>query len=153
MIEEPIQDYPPGQHLIGRKIKIKGSPRSRDLGQVEVTTEKVEKTIVKTTKPNNQYRTEAKHPFGQPHRTTLVKVTAGWKELLNQSTEKPGRMIDSPVLQADLLRYDYRTSSNRPTTLNMMARLNQGSGSKSTHNRLNWLEETTTSRPCSFLWP
>ena len=153
MMEEPVQDYPPGQHLIGRKIKIKGSPHSRDLDQVEVTIEKVEGTIVKTIEPNNQDRSEAKHPFGQLHRTTLIKTTAGWKEVLNQSTEKPGRTIDSPVLQADLLRYNYRTSSSRPTTLNMMARPNQGSGSESTHNRLNWLEETTISRPCSFQWP
>ena len=139
MMEEPVQDYPPGQHLIGRKIKIKGSPHSRDLDQVEVTTEKVEGTTVKTTEPNNQDRIEAKHPFGQPHRTTLIKTTAGWKEVLNQSIEKLGRMIDSPVLQADLRQYDYYTSSNRPTTLNMMARPNQGSGSESTHNRLNSL--------------
>ena len=124
-MEEPIQDYPPDQHLIGRKTKIKGSPHSRDLDQVEVTTEKVEGTIVKTTEPNNQDRSEAKHPFGQPHRTTLVKTTAGWKEVLNQSTEKPGRTIDSPVLQTDLLQYDYLTSSSRPTTQNMMARPNQ----------------------------
>ena len=129
MMEEPVQDYPPGQHLIGKKIKIKGSLHSRDLDQVEVTTEKVEGTTVKTTEPNNQGRSEVKHPFGQPHRTTLTKTTAGWKEVLNQNTEKPGRTIDSPVLQADLLQYDYRTSSNRPTTLNMMARLNQSSGS------------------------
>ena len=26
-------------------------------------------------------------------------------------------------------------------------------GSESTHNRLNWWEETTISRPCSFPWP
>ena len=102
-MEEPVQDYTPGQHLIGRKIKIKGSPRSRDLDQVEVTTDKVEGTIVKTTEPNNQGRSEAKHPFGQPRRTTLTKTTVGWKEMLNWSTEKPGRLIDSPVLQADLL--------------------------------------------------
>ena len=153
MMEEPVQDYPPDQHLIGRKNKIRGSLHSRDLDQVEATTEKVGGTIVKTTEANNQDRSEAKHPFEQPRRTTLAKTTAGWKEVLNQNTEKPGRTIDSPVLQADLHQYDYRTSSNRPTTLNMMARPNQGSGSESTHNRLNWLEETTTSRPCSFLWP
>ena len=32
---------------------------------------------------------------------------------------------------------DYLTSSSRPTTLNMMARPNQGSGSESTRNQLN----------------
>ena len=83
MMEEPIQDYPPGQHLIGRKIKIRGSPHLRDLDQVEVTTEKAGGTTVKTTKANNQDRSEAKHPFGQPHRTTLTKTIVGWKEVLN----------------------------------------------------------------------
>ena len=97
-MEEPAQDYLPGQHLIGRKIKIKGSPLLRDLDQVEVTIEKVEGTTVKTTEPNNQDRSEAKHPFEQPRRTTLAKTTAGWKEVLNQNTEKPGRMIDFLVL-------------------------------------------------------
>ena len=36
----------------------------------------------------------------------------------NQNTEKPERTIDSPILQTDLLQYDYLTSSSRPTTLN-----------------------------------
>ena len=76
-MEEPAQDYLPGQHLIGRKIKIKGSPLLRDLDQVEVTIEKVEGTIVKTTKSNNQERTEAKYLFRQPRRTTLTKTTVG----------------------------------------------------------------------------
>ena len=136
-MEELVQDYPPCQHLTGRKIKIKGSMHSRDLDQVEVTTKKVEGTTIKTTEPNNQDRSEAKHPFGQPRRTTLTKTTVGWKEVLNQSIEKPERTIDFLVLQADLLQYDYRISSNRPTTLNMMARPNQGSGSGFTHSRLN----------------
>ena len=64
MMEGPTQDYQPGQHLMGRKIKIKGHPLSRDLDQVEVTTEKIEGTIVKTTESNNQERSEAKHLFG-----------------------------------------------------------------------------------------
>ena len=76
-MEEPTQDYLLGQHLIGRKIKTKRSPLLRDLGQVEVTTEKVEGTIVKTTESNNQERSETKYPFRQPHRTTLVKTTVG----------------------------------------------------------------------------
>ena len=62
-MEEPVQDYPPGQHLIGKKIKIKGSPHSRDLDQVEVTTEKVEGTTVKTTERNNQDRSESEAPI------------------------------------------------------------------------------------------
>ena len=136
-MEGPAQDYLPGQHLIGRKIKIKGGPLSRDLDQVGVTIEKVEGTIVKTTKSNNQGRSEAKHPFRRPHRTTLTKMTVGRKEVLNQNTKKPERMIDSPVLQTDLLQYDYPTSSSRPTTLNMMARPNQGSGSGFTRSRSN----------------
>ena len=110
---------------MGRKIKIKGSPLSRDLDQVEVIIEKVEETIVKTTKSNNQGRSEAKHPFRHPCRTTLSKMTVGRKEVPNQNTQKPERTIDSPVLQIDLLQYDYLTSSSRPTTLNMMARPNQ----------------------------
>ena len=60
-----------------KKIKIKGNPLSRDLDQVEVTKEKVEGTIVKTIESNNQERSEAKYPFGQPRRTTLVKMTVG----------------------------------------------------------------------------
>ena len=121
-MEGPTQDYLLDQHLMSREIKIKGSPLSRDLDQVKVTTEKVEGTTVKTTKSNNQERSKAKHPFRQPRRTTLAKTIVGWKEVLNLSTEKPGRTIDSPVLQADLLQYDYCTSSNHPTTLNMTAR-------------------------------
>ena len=152
-MEGPAQDCLQGQHLIGGKIKIKGSPHSRDLDQVEVTTEKVEGTIVKMTKSNNQERSEAKHLFRQPRRTTLTKTTIGKKGVLNQNTQKPERTIDSPVLQTDLLQYDYLISSIRPTTLNMMARLNQGSGLGFTRNRLNWPEETMISRPCSFPWP
>ena len=49
---------------MSRKIKIKGSTLSRDLDQVEVTTEKVEGTIIKTTESNNQERSEAKHLLG-----------------------------------------------------------------------------------------
>ena len=48
---------------MGRKIKIKGSPLSRDSDQVKVTTKKVEGTIVKTTESNNQERSEAKYLF------------------------------------------------------------------------------------------
>ena len=62
---------------MSREIKIKGSPLSRDLDQVEVTIEKVEGTIVKTTESNNQERSEAKYLFRQPHRTTLAKTTVG----------------------------------------------------------------------------
>ena len=53
-----------GQHLMNRKIKIKGSPLSKDLDQVEVTTERAEEIIVKTTESNNQERPEAKHLLG-----------------------------------------------------------------------------------------
>ena len=46
---------------MSREIKIKGSPLSRDLDQVEVITEKVEGTIVRATELNNQERPEAGH--------------------------------------------------------------------------------------------
>ena len=65
-MEGPTQDYLPGQHLMGRKIKIKGSLLSRDLDQVEVTTEKVEGTTVKITESNNQGRLEARYLFRHP---------------------------------------------------------------------------------------
>ena len=83
---------------MNRKIKIKGSPLSKDLDQVEVTTERAEEIIVKTIESNNQERLEAKHLLGQPHRTTLTKTTVGKKGALNQNTQKPEHMIDSPVL-------------------------------------------------------
>ena len=124
-MERPAQDYLPDQCLIDRKIKIKGSLLSRDSDQVEVTTKKVEGTIVKTTELNKQEGPEAKHLLRQPRRTTLTKTTVGKKGVLNQNTQKPERTIDSPILQTDLLQYDYLTSSSRPTTLNMMARPNQ----------------------------
>ena len=152
-MERPAQDYQTGQHLMNRKIKIKGSPLSKDLDRAEVTTEKVEGIIVKMTVSNKQERPEAKHLLGQPHKTTLTKTTVGKKGALNQNTQKTERTIDSPVLQTDLLQYDCLTSLRRPTTPSMMARLNQSSGSGFTHNRLNWPEETMTSRPCSFPWP
>ena len=136
-MEGTAQDYLTGQHLMSRKIKIKGSPLSRDLDQVEVTTEKAEETIVKTTESNNQERPKAKHLIGQPHKTTLTKTIVGKKGVLNQNTQKPECTIDSPILQTDLLQYNCLTSSSRPTTLSMMARPNQGSGSGSTCNQLN----------------
>ena len=136
-MEGPAQDYPPGQYPISKKIKIKGSPLSRDLDQVEVITEKVGGIIVKATELNNQERPEVKHLLRQPRRTTLTKTTVGQKKVPNQNTKKPERTIDSPVLQTDLLQYDYLTSSSCPTTLSMMAKLNQGSGSGYIHNQLN----------------
>ena len=71
---------------MSRKIKIKRSPLSRDLDQVEVTTEKIEGAIVKMTESNNQERPEAKHLLGQPRKTTLTKTTVGKKGVLNQNT-------------------------------------------------------------------
>ena len=98
MKREPDQDYPPDQQPAGKKIKIKGSPLLKDWDQVEVTTKKVEGTTVKTTKSNDQDRSEVKHPFGQPGKTTLTKMIVGWKEALNQNTKKPEHTIDFPVL-------------------------------------------------------
>ena len=67
------------QHLMNRKIKIKGSPLSKDLDQVEVTTERAKEITVKTTESNNQERPEAEHLLKQPRRTTLSKMTVGKK--------------------------------------------------------------------------
>ena len=53
---------------------------------MEVTTEKVEEIIVKTTGSNNQERPEAKYLLGQPRKTTLGKTTVGKKGVLNQNT-------------------------------------------------------------------
>jgi len=55
-MEGPAQDYLLGQHLMSKKIKIKGSLLSRDLDQVEVTTEKVKGIIAKITELNSQER-------------------------------------------------------------------------------------------------
>ena len=77
MKKEPNQDYPPDQQPIGKKIKIKGSPLSRDLDQVEVITEKVGGTIVKATELNNQERPGVGHLPRRPHRITLIKTTVG----------------------------------------------------------------------------
>ena len=137
MKKGPTQDYPPDQRPIGKKIKIKESPLSRDLDHVEVITEKVEGTIVRATELNNQERPEVGRLPKQPRRITLIKTTVGQKEVSNQNSKKPERTIDSPVLRTDLLQYGYLTSSSHPTTLNMMARLNQGSGSGYIRNRLN----------------
>ena len=73
------------QHLMNRNIKIKESPLSKGLDQVEVTTERVEEITVKTTESSNQERPEAKCLLGQPHKTTLTKTTAGKKGAQNQN--------------------------------------------------------------------
>ena len=78
-MEGPAQDYQTGQHLMNRKIKIKGSLLLKDLDQVEVTTEKVGENIVITIGSNKQERPEAKHLLGQTHKTTLTKTTVGKK--------------------------------------------------------------------------
>ena len=104
---------------------------------MEVITEKVEGTIVRATELNNQERPEVGRLPRQPRRITLIKTTVVQKEVPNRNSKKPERTIDSPVLQTDLRQYDYLTSSNRPTTLSMMAKLNQGSGSGYIRNRLN----------------
>ena len=83
---------------MNRKIKIKGSPLSKDLDQVEVTMERAEEITVKTTESSNQERPEAKHLLGQPRRATLTKTTVGKKGAQNQNIQKPERTIDSLVL-------------------------------------------------------
>ena len=96
--QQPLGQTTEGQHLMNRKIKIKGSLLSKDLDQVEVTTERAEEITVKTTESSNQEKLEAKHLLGQPCRTTLTKTTAGKKGAQNQNIRKPERMIDSPIL-------------------------------------------------------
>ena len=49
---------------MNRKIKIKGSPLSKDLDQVEVTTKRAKEITVKTTESSNQERPEAEHLLG-----------------------------------------------------------------------------------------
>ena len=58
-----------------------------------------------------------------------------WQEGGAESEYKEAGTHDRfPILQTDLLQYDCLTSSSRPTTPSMMARPNQGSGSRFTHN-------------------
>ena len=109
----------------------------KDLDQVEVTTEKAVEITVKITESSNQERPEAEHLLGQLRKTTLTKTIVGKKGAQNHNIQKLERTIDSPVLQIDLLQYDYLTSSSHPTTPSMMARPNQSCGSGFTHNRLN----------------
>ena len=135
-MEDPIQNYLSDRHLMRKKIKIKGGPLSRDLDQVKVIIEKVEGTIVRATELNNQERPGVGRQPRRPRRITLIKTTVGQNKVPNRNSKKPERTIDSPILQTDLRQYDYLTSSNRPTTLSMMAKLNQGSGSGYIHNQL-----------------
>ena len=137
MKKEPNQDYLLDQRPIGKKIKIKGSPLSRDLDQVEVITEKVGGTIVKATELNNQERPGVGRLPRRPRKIIPIKTMVDQKEVPNQNSEKPEHATDSPVLRTGLHQYDYLTSSNRPTTLSMMAKLNQGNGSEYIHNQLN----------------
>ena len=122
---------------MNRKIKIKGSLLLKDKDQVEATTEEAEEITVKIIESSNQERTKAEHLLGQPHKTTLTKMIVGKKGAQNQNIQKQECTIDSLVLQTDLLRYDYLTSSNHPTTPSTMARPNQSNGLGFTHNLLN----------------
>ena len=137
MKREPNQDYPLDQQPTGKKIKIKGSPLSKDLGQVEVIMEKVGRIKVKATELNNQERPGVGCLPRWPRKIIPIRTTVGQKEVPNQNSEKPERTTDSPVLRTGLHQYDYLTSSNHPTTLSMMAKLNQGNGSEYIHNQLN----------------
>jgi len=131
------REHSTDQQPTGKKIKIKGSPLSKDLGQVEVITEKVGRIKVKATELNNQERPGVGRLPRRPHKIIPIKTMVGQKEVPNQNSEKPERATDSPVLRTGLHQYDYLTSSNRPTTLSMMAKLNQGNGSEYIHNQLN----------------
>ena len=71
---------------MNRKIKIKGSLLSKDLDQVEVTTERAEEITVKITESSNLERPEAEHLLEQLRKTTLAKTTVGKKGAQNQNT-------------------------------------------------------------------
>ena len=137
MKRELDQDYPPDQQPIGKKIKIKGNPLSKDLGRVEAMTEEVGRNIIKATDLNNQGRLGVGYLPRQPHKIIPIKTTVGQKKVSNPNSKKPGHTTDSPVSRTGLHRCDYLTNSNRLTTLSMMAKLNQGNGSEYIHNQLN----------------
>jgi hypothetical protein len=86
---------------------------------------------------SNRGKAGAEYLTKQPHGTTLTKTIAGRREKLNHSIEKPEHMTGSVVLQANLLRYDYLTNSNLPTTPNTTVKLNPSNGSESTLNQSN----------------
>ena len=136
MKRETNQDYPPDQQPTGKKIKIKGSPLLKDLDQAEAIAEEVGGNIVGAINLNNQGRPGAEGLPRQPRRIIPIKTTLGQKEP-NPNSRKPERTTDSPVSRIGLHQYDYLTSSNRLTTLSMMAKLNQGNGSEYIHNQLN----------------
>ena len=75
MKREPDRDYPPDQQPAGKKIKIKGSPLLKDLGQVEAITEKVGR--IKVTNLNNQERPGVGRLPRQPLRIIPIKTTVG----------------------------------------------------------------------------
>jgi hypothetical protein len=137
MTEGPVQDYPPDQHLTDKKNKVKETSLSKDQGQAEATTEKVEGTIVKAIKLSNQGKAGAEYPSKQPHKTTLTSTIAGRKEGLNQSIEKLEHTIGSLALQTDLLRDGYLTNSSLQTTPSTTVKPNLGSGLGSTLSELN----------------
>ena len=51
-----------GQHLMNRKIKIKGSPLSKDLDQVEVTTERAEENHSQNNRVEQPRKDKSKAP-------------------------------------------------------------------------------------------
>ena len=134
---ETNQDYPPDQQPTGKKIKIKGSPPSKDLGQVEAITKEVGRNIIKATNLNNQERPGVRCLPGQPRRVIPIKTIVGQKEEPNPNSKKPEHMTDFPISRTGLHRYDYPTSLNHLTTPSTMAKLNQGNGSEYIHNQLN----------------
>ena len=131
------KDYPPDQRPIGKKIKIKGSPLSKDLGQAEAIMEKVGRNIIGATNLNNQGRPGVGCLPRQPRRLIPIKTTLGQKKGPNPNSKKPERMTDSPVSRTGWHQYDYLTNSNRLTTPSMMAKPNQDNGSEYIHNQLN----------------
>ena len=77
MKREPDQEYLPDQQPVGKKIKIKGSPLLKDLGQAEAITEKVGGNIVGATNLNNQGRPGVGCLPRQPRRLIPIKTTLG----------------------------------------------------------------------------
>ena len=97
MKRERNQDYPPDQQPTGKKIKIKGSPLLKDLGQAEAITEKVGRNIIKATNLNNQERLGVRCLPRQPRRIIPIKTIVGQKEVPNPNSKKPEHTIDFPV--------------------------------------------------------
>ena len=102
MKRELDQDYPPDQQPTGKKIKIKGNPLSKDLGQVEAMTKEVGRNIIRATDLNNPGRLGVGYLPRQSRKIISVRTTAGQKKVPNPNSKKPRRTTDSPVSRTGL---------------------------------------------------